>query len=56
MGTFSFECPFLVSWRELLDNEPDHDFGLEAAPAGRKESVQVPVCCFFSRTDNRMHK
>lgn len=33
----------------------NHDVGVEAAPAGRKESVEVPVCCFLSRTGRRMH-
>lgn len=32
-----------------------HDIGLETASAGRKESSQVPIRCFFSRTDPRMH-
>lgn len=41
-----------LSGRVLLD----HDFGVEAAPAGRKESVQVPVCRFVSRTGPRMHR
>lgn len=41
--------------RELFDN-PHYDFGMEAASACRKESVQVPLCCFLPRTDDRMHQ